>query len=428
MREVGKPRVRSVRRLAVLLAILGAVLGAVAGWYFAGEPEFRSNGLVQINPILPKVMYETEQTRIMPMFDSFVASQMELMRNRRVINLAMQEDVWREAGADPDLQDAEEFGKVLDVSLVGGGDMIQVQFDHPRRAVAVAAVKSVLVAYRDLYRERYSRRETKRLQILEDRQGSLRNELASYQDRIKQIGDQYGSEELREMHQFKLKEMQNVESQLRRVQIELAQIVAAKSQPSDQKSDAEAVAPRTDGGGTEPVELTIEQIAVFDGEMRGLLADKQRIELAILERAHRLRASSASKEPTLAPTLEQKLRLHATKLKSLHGQLQSESRELGRRDLEIRRLRDQASMVEQRLADTRNRIEVLNVEAFSRVSGRIDVISVGEDTSVISSDRGSQAAAGGVVGAVLAVAAVALIGLLGRGYRRRPMRIQTEGR
>src|SRR5690348_6932142 len=59
---------------AILLAIIGAAGGAVLGWR-AGKKEYQSMGQIHVMPVLPKLIYETGEKGIMPMFDQFVETQ-----------------------------------------------------------------------------------------------------------------------------------------------------------------------------------------------------------------------------------------------------------------------------------------------------------------------------------------------------------------
>ena len=57
---------------AIALALIGMLVGAISGYKLAPAPEWPSTGLIHIKPILPKILYSTDQNGVMPMFDQYV--------------------------------------------------------------------------------------------------------------------------------------------------------------------------------------------------------------------------------------------------------------------------------------------------------------------------------------------------------------------
>ena len=77
--------------LAIALALVFGFAGAFAG-YSSRKPMYASTGVVRIQPELPKVLFESEQSTAPRMFTSFVNSQAQLISNVEVIDLALESD------------------------------------------------------------------------------------------------------------------------------------------------------------------------------------------------------------------------------------------------------------------------------------------------------------------------------------------------
>src|SRR5271154_6814419 len=80
---------------AVILCVIGGVLGGVAGFFLAKEPEYESEGMIQIKPFVPGVFNEASP---LPMFDAYIESQVAIMQSRRTIDMAMQSAEWQALG------------------------------------------------------------------------------------------------------------------------------------------------------------------------------------------------------------------------------------------------------------------------------------------------------------------------------------------
>ena len=73
---------------AVPLVGVLAILGAAGGW-FSATPVYTSSGLIEIKPRVEAILYKTDDSSVMPMFDNFVETQTRLMSSPRVLDMAM---------------------------------------------------------------------------------------------------------------------------------------------------------------------------------------------------------------------------------------------------------------------------------------------------------------------------------------------------
>src|ERR1700742_1564116 len=65
---------------ATLLGIALACLGGTIAYLFV-KPTYQSIGLIEVKPVLGRILYSNEQNGVMPMFDAFVETQASLLRS-----------------------------------------------------------------------------------------------------------------------------------------------------------------------------------------------------------------------------------------------------------------------------------------------------------------------------------------------------------
>ena len=429
---------------ACVLGLTFAAIGGVVGYRHV-MLLYRSDGWINIKPRVNRIMYKSEESAVMPLFREFVASQAQLMRSPRVIEKAMEDDKWKALGRPLNPGSREQFERSLSVGGERGSHIVRVAYTDSDSSAAQVAVQSVIKAYMKIYGERDTRDETQRLRILNDRKTTLANLVRDLQERIHSIAKEYGSDALEETYAFMLQEKHRLESRLAEKQVELASRGVEIIDQNEAESQVEE---------TTPAELTIEQIADRDGQMRYLLTSKNRLvsELEVLRRQklgakHRkvlrvttalklvnadieARAERLNKEgfvfrsghgavdaTNVARQSIADLREQTQQLQKLYDKAAAETLSLGRKNLQIKRLREEAARYEVQLQEVRNRIEQLNVE--SAVSGRIEVISEGNKPfSPINGGKRVQLLALGMAGGgAFGVGVILLIGLLDRRLR-----------
>jgi len=419
---------------AIIFAIMGAVGCGLAGYYLV-KPTYRSVGMVRYKPVLPRILYESEESSVMPMFDSYVESQAQLMGSQRVLDLAMQDEVWKSRGIVFTVEKQALFRDNLEINKGKRSSIVSVLFTDPDPDMAQASVKTVINAYTRIYGEHDNISEADRLQILEERRASLTNQLASIRSRILGIANEFGSDALDQMYQYKLEQLNELERAMVKVGMDLARVGASDTgSPSidDSQSEDSQVVP------------SVKEIAEHDGHMRQLIEDQKIIEQELaLKRVrlgdnHRtvveLQARLSLQDQVIeeyASTYEglsyvsganegpnRNINIHelherARNLQTLYDQDKAELLDLGRKKLQIDSLKVEEQTVQQRLKETKFRIEQINVE--SGFGGRIDVLSTGDRPLTPHKDKRIQLAVGGVgAGVLLGVGPVVLWGLLDR--------------
>ena len=155
--EIVHALMRGRYRWAILLAILLAVPAAWLG-YKLGKPIYQSDVPIRVELTERRVLYADEEKAALPRDESFVTTQMALIKSQRVIDLAMQDPGWTQIrktdGPDATLQ----FLKNLTVDRAD--ELISVQFDDPDPQAAMAGAEAVVKAYRKLYLDEDAANET----------------------------------------------------------------------------------------------------------------------------------------------------------------------------------------------------------------------------------------------------------------------------
>ncbi len=416
------------------LALGCGIIGAYAG-YRSKKPVYMSTGTILLKAHLPRILYQTEQSNVMPMFDAFAESQVALLNSDRVLGLALQSREWKALNRPDSAIAVPMLQRELTITR-RGSELIQVSLTDEDPLAAKAGTKSVIDAYVKIYGESDAESDTQRSQVLEERRTVWANQLKALNDRIMSIANEFGSDSLEPIYQFKLAELNKLETELRACQTALA---LAESKDAASKSK-----PGTDG----PL-LTPDMVAENDPGMRALLLQRFDVEQRMAELGTRLGSShnailqlrnqmailndairnrvqdaqnalqegrNASVNVLGTPLTLSQLRLRQRDLQVLYDRAKAETVDLGRKDLEIKNLKAESARVQDSLNQAKARIEALNVE--SSVSGRIAIISTGDLPSLPYSDkRIERASLGGIGGFGLVFGAFVLLALMDRRIR-----------
>lgn len=419
---------------AITLGLIGLILGGLAG-FFVTEPLYNSYAQVRVRPVLPRVMYPTDQNSMMPMFESFVRSQVALIGSRRVIDHAIEHEDWQPYAEGSVDDQVAEFSETLIVDHPRHTELINITFPNPDPRKSQAAVSAIVHAYKDLYGEVNEESSGLRQQTLQQRRLSLENQLDSLEDQIAAVAGQFGPEGLTQMHQLKVQELGKLEQKLN--SLEIARAVAEGRENKVDASTRQKMSSE---------DLSAEQIGVVDNAMSRLLQEKRKqeavmeelaqtlgsshrrmvkarsqldsIDKAITERAQVFRTMRGTVTPgevsddAVGLTLEQ-IRDQERRVRQLYEGLEAETLNLAQKQRTINGLRDDMTLVQGRLTATKNRLDALDIE--STIGGRIDIVSYGDVPVLPAKDRRAPlAVAGAGAGALGGIGIMLLLGLLDR--------------
>lgn len=398
---------------AILAAVLLGALGASIG-YLSQEPMYRSTGVIRIEPNMPHLIYKIQENSMLPMFESFVGSQVVFIRSQRVVLSALENDAWRKLGRGTSSEVLDEFTAALDVTHPPRSELIIVSFVDEDRGAAKAAVRSIIQAYNKIYVETGLNEAADRLNKLEVRRTKLRDDLASLQERRSTLTDDLGTTDVQGLAASRVADLTNLEDQLTMAKLQFSVLMAAKNggeappqdpeNPGDGAGEGEAPAPpiTLDRSG-----ITNEQLAQNSPEMAGILStikaqerqinllksqglgdqhrtvvlNRRQLDTLIAER-DRLRdellataglggAPGAPAESEAALRERIAILQEAVKIKS------KAVAELTKVSVQVRQLDAEIVRTGNLFAETERRLEQLTTEAA--VGGRVKVISEGED-------------------------------------------------
>lgn len=423
---------------AAALGLAGLIIGATIG-HFALSVTYQSLGQIKIEPTLPVILVRTEQSNMLPMFEAYMDAQVDMMKSRRVIQMAMAKEVWKSRRPDQSVEALKSFIRNLDVVHPKGSQTINIGFADPDPETSAAAVQAVVDSYMDLRAEYDVESEKTRLEVLQSRLKTLTQQDEQINARIMDIAQTVGSPEIEPMYQDKIKDLNALESQLRAVQLELATSAPAAADESKVlgKANVDAlqlaqVDPQTAQYLAEQRRLAT-QIQVLRAKLgpnhRSVL-DQQRsldaLEMMIQQRAAEVRAlGEAGFSPATArissdglgtTTLATREGLTARErqLTQMVTALRQEVQSLGDKNYRVQQLKQQQETVRRDREETRQRLEALRVE--SAVGGRVNVISRGDRPLEPAnlSKRRQLTIIGGLFGGSTGVGFILLLGLLDR--------------
>lgn len=448
--EVHK-RLRGRYIWAATTALILAPIFAAAGW-LATKPEFKSSGIVRVAPTLPRLLYESEENKLPPLYDSYVAAQATYLQSSRVIERALDPNFKIPALGDRSLIDIGwpsppagqvRLRKELAVDLRRGSQLITVSVSDRNPVVAQHAVNAILYAYEDLYGEESEMATSNRERILQDRERRLDMDHKGVLDSIWRITEKQGPDTIDRLHSARIDDLQRIEAQRMAVETALVQ--------AESRAAARAEPPPTDAPAGSEQDRRARELARIDETLASLVREREFVRLEI-ERlsgmfgpAHRdivrRRSESEMLDQQIAArikTLEEsgaefndqavgsnladlppaQLRDMLQQYSQIRERLAAEAEALGEKRQTIGRLRERESELRKLLDDTRSALEAIRVENQGAFTGRITIAQYGDRPLAPATDRriplalaGAAAGIGGGVGFFL------LLGALDRRFR-----------
>jgi capsular exopolysaccharide synthesis family protein len=444
---------------AILLSGLGAVAGGAAGLLLA-QPKFRAEGLIRVQPVIPKILYQNEESSLQPMFTSFVSTQANLLQQTRVLSKAMSSKPWRDLGRGSDPTEEDRFRKALTVTTNRDApELIFVSFADPDAKAAQTAVDEVLRAYDDIYSGKDNReiRQTQ-LQTLDERRKTI---LKSRDDAQKKIDEQieaFPTPDLARLSEVFLAQYTIFKDRISQIELRLTELgvdvqALAKQAPNPNAPDQASPPRPQEPPKTEPApELqpssTAEQIAAVDRTMADLLAARDRIRRELdrargsgLTEQHRqiqlLRKQLLAADADIAervanwkPTADAKGEagdavLSVEQLKERYLRLltaakvwETEAQRVSKARQAIEGYNREIKVQETLLEEVNHRLDVINVESkIQDQVGRIEIIYPTTPTIPRDNPRTKYTALGIFAGGGFPLAVFLLIGALDRRFR-----------
>jgi len=422
--------------LAITLGLLLGGIGAYVGWR-SKSPTYRSQGLIRIAAALPTVMVETDQNRFLGMFDTFMQSQKLLIGSRRVIDMAMQDPVWRSGGKTA--PDADAIAKDLVVDIKPRSEYIEVSVTDSDPNLAANAVTTIINTYAELYNNQDRQMERQRTGLLEERKTALEGQLKQLRDEIGAIAEEYGTDKLDAFYTQATERVAKLEQSLNDLRLNIANAEAQEkasgagtTQPvtTADKMKAQAAATEYQVASDNLMLYFETRQAELEDELdklavRGLGDNNVSVIIVRHELEHirermtkygELLRQIRAQPQDVGNRSPENLHVNETNLLKVLSEAKPEMLRLGAKRMRIQRLQTDVDASNAELVLINHRLESLKMEGA--LGGRLNIMGTGEVPLVPDKDpRQRNTAAGAGVGLVLPTGALFLLGFLRRRYR-----------
>lgn len=454
---------------AALLGVLLAAAGAVVG-YKAMPLNYRSSGILEIKPNRERVVYQSDQNGLMPMFESFIESQSQLISSPTVLQDAMTREAWTALKREPTQKMIAQFRDSVEVEHPRNTQLLIVSFTDKNPAAAQAGAKSVIEAYKAKFWGGESADGAgNALGTLGNLKAEKRNKIDALQREMIKVGSvgKYQTDSLDPVYASKLQQYQTVAAEKLQVDVLLA---AVKGRDEFIKSTSTTRSASSSSPATRPArrrELTADEIGTSDPELQAMVARRReaaanlerlkgiygerwrsvleaqdalsRLDTEIAERVEHdnriLEAASSSSTASSAGgpadgfgagggagpggkmSLVESLQMRAENVKELYNKTFEELTGIGGDNFKLKELRAQLDMATIEYNTILRRIDELSTESRSADTRLVLRSEPEEPITTYKDKRVTVSAACGFGGGVMGVALVAGFGLLNRRFR-----------
>lgn len=421
---------------AVLLSILLGT-GAAIGGFRLGQKTYQSGGVIRVMPVVPKIMYSVDEKGQMPAFDTFVDAQVTLVKSQRVLSQALDDNAWLPLGMEKSDQALIKLTNDLDVSRQG--DMIWVKATNVDPQVAMVSVNTVISAYKNVYDEIEAQSDNNRRELREEYRRNLDLKYSDIRTQILNIAKVYGSDDLKPQYDFKLSELNKLETTIGELQRSLVDAASASASLTSTTQPASDLTR----------DLTADEVGAVDQKMSQLLGNQSNCEHQVallsaqgigsanplmvtanadlglarddvakyLKWYNDFRKSHTSKPGAPSGLDEAEIRERIKTLQDVEKASTADLIVLGGQELAIEDLRSRGQDIKAELDATTHVIEQMDLE--SQVAGRISVMSTADKPlGPFRDTRPTYAGAGAFGGIVFGFGSIMLIGLFGRRLDR----------
>ncbi|HEY1922506.1 MAG TPA: division plane positioning ATPase MipZ, partial [Tepidisphaeraceae bacterium] len=142
-------------------------------------PLYHSEGMVRIAWVLPTVLEQTDQNQPIPMFDSFMQAQQELLTSRAMLEAALRDPMWVARGIGNRRPKVPAMAVNLKVDVKPRSENLRISYDDPNAAVASTAVASTITAYQNVFEKDNQKLDHQRLELLQQYRTTLTSQLSA---------------------------------------------------------------------------------------------------------------------------------------------------------------------------------------------------------------------------------------------------------
>ena len=210
------------------MLLVGAVLAVVFGvvGYRSTGPTYLSRGSIRIAPCLPQILESIPETRQIPFYQSFVATQVQYIRGRRVLEHAMENERLKslEWAGQPNLLGVLENG--LEVESDRNSELIFISYEAGDPRVAQTACNAIIESYDEIHGRADGAKTSHALLRLYDLKSQLERDLRTVRSDIQGILARHHTADLRELHSAQAQRAEELEEKIAAAELALKRLAA----------------------------------------------------------------------------------------------------------------------------------------------------------------------------------------------------------
>ena len=396
--------------IVLLTAIVICAIGIPAIWYTI-KPYYQATGAIRITPVIPNILVGGDE--VMPMYNSFKATQAELITSNEVLqraadNLIDQDPDFFKSTSELDslkenfvdlrkptpisvLRNALNSGRFL-IEPESNTELIKISMNSTDPKKAERIVNAFMRAYMSIVVSRETEDENQELSILEDERKLLLAEFNQKKQEIRALAEEYGTDSLSTRQEITLQRVGALRSKL--TEFETQKITLQVKEQLLQQKQGVTIEPedmiklRHDFVN---VDLMVQSLTSNISQLeQDLIATEQRLAPANPEIARKTKLLEAMRErletrrvevgetfneivsrefsqnnkeklESIQTELEQ-IAIYETHLRELIAKEDSETIKLGHKQLAMEDLQDQLELTEEMYDTVQRRIQELQME------------------------------------------------------------------
>ncbi len=251
--------VRARLHWMILVGLVFGGLGAAYG-YLSVRPLYASSGQYEINPFQRTSIFRDGE--IQPMWREWLTTNLQLLRDRDVLQRAMASDAWKRAVAETGIgMSLGEFAKGVRSDMHRKALLVDLIFEAPHPKLAQAGVNSVMTEFKRAFDEKEAEGPAQRYSLLNTQLQNANAEKTRFERlRREMIGNDLGSAILKPQIEFLSQNLGKLQSEKEMIERQLNTMQA---------------------GGQDLRGLNQDELAAIDVELARQLQLKREIEMLI---------------------------------------------------------------------------------------------------------------------------------------------------
>ena len=179
----------------VVIITFGCLVIGIIGVTIKVKPSYQSGAIIKIEPVIPKILYGKEEASIMPYYDDYVNTQINIVKSFPVLSKAIEKYhaqgfAWRLP--DESMNEAiKRLSVRLSIVQLRGTQLFTISMYSRRRHGLAELINTVVDAYLEINRETQLNKDSSRLDFLNKRKEETERTLVENYDILERISAKY---------------------------------------------------------------------------------------------------------------------------------------------------------------------------------------------------------------------------------------------